>query len=100
MSGNEPTHVVESVMELEIDAAVVVEEPGATEGSNLLQTFWGLSSLDEEERLGAARDLLLALTAQQVDVYHHVRVHGGMLYGAFPRRRRPPRVCAGNWSTL
>ncbi len=69
--------IMESVMELELekdDAAVVVEEPGATEGSNLLQTFWGLSSLDEEERLGAARDLLLALTAQQVrvDLYHNM----------------------------
>ncbi len=36
------------------------------EGNNLLQLFWGLSSLEEEERLVAGRQLLLTLTPLQV----------------------------------
>lgn len=49
-------------------AATGVEEGGerGTGSGNLLQQFWGLSSLKEEERLGAARELLTTLATLQV----------------------------------
>jgi len=48
-------------------AAVSGEESsGDGSSSNLLQTFWGLSSLEEQERLQAARELLSNLRERQV----------------------------------
>ena len=38
----------------------------AAEEGDFLQRFWQLSSDDEEERIGAARDLLLTLQKKQV----------------------------------
>ena len=50
-------------------AAVSVEESsGGGSSSNLLQTFWGLSSLEEQERLQSARELLSTLRERQVNL--------------------------------
>lgn len=40
----------------------------AEKEGNVLQTFWGLSSLDAKERGESARDLLAALTDAQVQL--------------------------------
>lgn len=34
--------------------------------SNILQTFWGLSSLEEQEQLSAAKQLIVSLNEAQV----------------------------------
>lgn len=37
--------------------------------SNLLQTFWYLSSIEESERIEAAKNLVLILEKHQVSIY-------------------------------
>ena len=42
--------------------------------SNILQTFWGLSSLEEHEQLSAAKQLITSLNKAQVSYSSHVLV--------------------------
>lgn len=46
----------------------VVQISGIME-SNLLQTFWYLSSIEESERIEAAKNLVLILEQHQVSIY-------------------------------
>ncbi len=41
-------------------------EPGGQKADGILQTFWGLSSLEEDERLQSAKQLITALQQSQV----------------------------------
>ena len=38
------------------------------EDGNVLQSFWGLASTDDKERISSARDLLAALSSKQVSI--------------------------------
>ena len=38
------------------------------EDGNVLQSFWGLASTDDKERIDSARDLLTALFNKQVSI--------------------------------
>ena len=52
--------VVKKLCYIGMAAAVPLEDGG------ILQSFWGLASTDETERLDSARDLLTALSKKQV----------------------------------
>ena len=46
------------------------------EDGNVLQSFWGLASTDDKERIDSARDLLTALSNKQVRLSQDVTCVG------------------------
>lgn len=53
-------------MDSNTTATELEQDPGDQKTCGILQTFWGLSSLEEEERLRSAKQLIIALQQSQV----------------------------------